>query len=376
MKTLVFDDSVNGHHMEYLHLIYNYVAAHDAYGEAVFVLPEEFSKVKSKLTWKECDRIRFVLMTEDEQKRCECGNLLKASWNKSKIIKKYLKKFSANQVILIMLMQLLPVLLFVLPKGTKIRGILYRICFYEWKTISFKKKAFELFRYWLMSKSSKLDRAFVLNDNSTALYLNRRFKTDKFAFIADPITIQGTKFKNIRKELNVDDKQKLFIHFGGLSGRKGTMEIVRSIGLLDKTELEKYVFVFAGRIGNDIKADFYALTDKLKQDGANIKIYDEFCSYDFLYDLCFSCDAILVPYYNTQQSSGVIGYAAYFGKPVIGPGDGLLGKLIRKNKLGICLDSISEKHLVKAYGEVVKFKSISNYKENNTPEAFINTLMK
>ena len=41
-----------------------------------------------------------------------------------------------------------------------------------------------------------------------------------------------------------------------------------------------------------------------------------------------------MPYHITNLSSGVIGYAALFGKPVIGPSKGLLGHLINKYQLG------------------------------------------
>lgn len=42
-----------------------------------------------------------------------------------------------------------------------------------------------------------------------------------------------------------------------------------------------------------------------------------------------------MPYHLTSLSSGVFGYAAVFNKPVIGPDNGLIGKLIQKYELGI-----------------------------------------
>lgn len=98
--------------------------------------------------------------------------------------------------------------------------------------------------------------------------------------------------------------------------------ISKAIDLMDRSSISDKVFVFAGRVSKEIKDEFYKLMKNV--DGkARIVVYDESFSYEHLRDLCFNCDCVLIPYKNPNQSSGVIGYASHFGKPVNGSDKGL-----------------------------------------------------
>ena len=144
----------------------------------------------------------------------------------------------------------------------------------------------------------------------------------------------------------------MFIHFGALAERKGTIQIIDSLQFLSKEECERYVFVFAGRVFPDIKEAFYAGVAKY-QSSVCIHVKDEFCSFEYLAALCDACDAILMPYLETAQSSGVIGYAAQFGKPVIAPDEGLVGKLVQNYQLGITCNCSAES-LAGAYRQIAE----------------------
>lgn len=84
---------------------------------------------------------------------------------------------------------------------------------------------------------------------------------------------------------------------------------------------------------------------------------------------------ILIPYTNTNQSSGVIGYASYFNKTVIGPKEGLLGQIIQSYNLGLTLskpDAINIKNNI--ISSVIP-KGNNNYKQTHTVNEFIKTIM-
>ena len=93
--------------------------------------------------------------------------------------------------------------------------------------------------------------------------------------------------------------KNIFIHFGGLAERKGTLDILQSINNLSLDEQQKYAFVFAGRVGADIRNEFYKTIDNLGEN-VTVVIKDEFCSYDFIDALCKAVTAILMPYYVTD----------------------------------------------------------------------------
>ena len=103
--------------------------------------------------------------------------------------------------------------------------------------------------------------------------------------------------------------------------------------VIEKEKQEKYAFVFAGVIASNIKSEFYRLVEQYRKD-IQIIVIEGFLEYDTIGSLCMSCDVILTPYKRINTSSGAIGYAAQFKKPVIATGGGLLGKLVNKYHLG------------------------------------------
>ena len=92
-----------------------------------------------------------------------------------------------------------------------------------------------------------------------------------------------------------------------------------------------------------------------------IVLYNEYCSKSFMADLFESSDCIVLPYEVTAQSSGLIGYAAHFRKPVIGPKTGLVGKLIRKYRLGIQPDDINPETLSMAISHFTPYLLDTDY---------------
>ena len=335
--TIIFDTDIQGHHLEYMHHLYDGALKYEN-EKFIFVIPYAFEQVKDQFSWKEANHISFDLLTETELSSCRNSNLFKASYYKSKLLKQKVEKHTATNVFLIMLMQFLPFIVFFHPKKVKISGIIYRIYLYEWKQLSVLKKVQDVLKYYFLTYCSFFDTLFILNDTSATAYLNRIYKTKKFKFLPDPIVaIEPEKITDFRSEYKISNDQIMILHFGGLTERKGTMEIMKAISLLTIEQRKKFVFIFAGKIYKDIKDDFYQKHEELK-DSVSIIVFDKFISYEFINSLCYSTDYIIAPYYNTAQSSGVMGYAIHYSKPIIVPKDGLLGKLARRYHLSYCLD--------------------------------------
>lgn len=371
-QIIVFDTDLNGHHLEYLNHIYM-EASRKSNNYYIFIIPLEFKNLKSNLYWPLSPHIKFDFLNKDEITNCETENLLKSSYFKSILLKKKIKEHTADHVFLIMLIQFLPFLPFVLLyKKVKISGIIYLIYLYRWKNASFVSKTSDVFKYILLSKSKLFNKIFILNDKSAATYLNKIYNTHKYKFLPDPFVFQQTPIAHNDVLLNIDEESIVFLHFGALTSRKGTMEILEGITKMDVTMNDKPIcIIFAGKVLKDIKLDFYK---KIKELNNKIQliIYDEFCSYEMIGLLCERTDYILIPYKNVLQSSGVIAYASYYNTPVIGPAEGLLGKLIRKYKLGITIKDFDSNKLTVFFETVKKYQmDISNeYLINNSVKNF------
>ena len=60
MTVVFFDDKVNGHHLEYLHHLYE-IGLENPDCNFVFVIPDSFLDVKDKFLWIESSNITFDL---------------------------------------------------------------------------------------------------------------------------------------------------------------------------------------------------------------------------------------------------------------------------------------------------------------------------
>lgn len=316
--------------------------------------------------------VSIELLADKDLKLCTKSNLLIASYHKTKILNKYVKKYSATSVFLIFFMLYMPLLIFFLPRGTKVSGIVYRS--FLWEDVlkkNFLRASLEWLRYWLIAKSSKVKTVFLLNDERSAKIFNDKFFTEKFDRLPDPYTpIDGIP-ENIKEKIMISQECNLFVQIGQLSSRKGTLEILDAITMLSDEEKQNMAFFFAGRVADDIRKSFYEKFNELKKNGVKLYLKDEFVSFRLLNSLCASCDCMLTPYKNTSQSSGAIGYAAQYGKPVIGPSKGLLGYLINYYKLGYQINDVSSFEIYKAISAFKRIPVPDDYVKENQLSDFL-----
>ncbi len=376
MKTImIFDSSIDGHHMEYIHHIHTKACEKFNNIQFIFAVPKDFENKKNKFSWKSCDWVKTIFIDNKDVDLCKNGNYIIKAWNYSKILKKYTELYNVNELFLITLIYPYPFLPLFLKSNIKVSGIVYRIYLYEWKTLSFLKKIKDAFETYVMAKAKCTKSIFVLNDNSATCYFNKLFKVNKFKFLTDPINPTSSTPKNIRQELQIAETKEIYLHFGAMYERKGTMTILEAIELLPKEELENKCFIFAGKIGNDIKEKFYKMK-KILDKKVKILVYDEFCSYDFLNNLCFSCDYIIIPYKNISCSSGVVGYAAQLKKILIAPKDGILGKLVKRFNLGITSNISNPKELATLIQSKKMYISNSDrYIQSSSASSFCNKIL-
>lgn len=334
MKICIFQPGFAGHFLEYLHHIYE-AAIKDKENSFYFIVPNTFQEDKAYLSWRECPHIHFIEMTDDETRKCGRTNIFTHSFYVSKVFNRYYKQYGFHHVFFLSLIGVLPMGFFMLPKKVKISGIIYKIFLYYWKQENLFTKIQDYIKYLMFAYSSKFYKIFMLNDTASICVLNRHFKTSKFSYLNDPFIPAFHEKRDMKAHYNLSAKQKLFFHFGSMDTRKGTLDILKALLLLTDQEKEEYCFLFAGKMENELRESFFDLYNRLKDMGVKIILADGFCSYEYIENCCQSCDCILMPYNSLGNSSGVLGHAAYYDKPVLGPNKGILCKLIKKYKLGV-----------------------------------------
>ena len=105
-----------------------------------------------------------------------------------------------------------------------------------------------------------------------------------------------------------------------------------------------------------------------------------FCSYGEIAAICKSSNVLLIPDLNTSQSSDILGYAAQFDVPVFSSSSKMLGKIVRKFRLGYVKDDVTPFGILsflESYSQndpmLIDGKS---YLRINRVESFLDTLLK
>lgn len=366
-KILIFEPFLSGHRLEYIHHLYE-KAAKTPKNHYYFAVSNQFQTLKKLFPWSEADNITFVYLDQQFissiKQRCKIRRIFSLITLASNLSKQH----QVDEVFVICLAEYMPWLPLFFRARAYVSGIIYYIYLYEWKSKKFIPRMRDALTISSIFLFKKYKYAYLLNDPIAATYLNKKFKTGKFRYLPDPFMLpynNDTHKINIKERLGIKSKDKLYLHFGSMSYRKGTLNILQAIALLTKEESENYCFVFAGKIGDDIKETFYTLYGILKEK-VRIHVFDEFCTPEFLSSLCEVCSVILAPYYNTSFSSGIIGYAAYYKKPVVVPDEKFIGKLVRRYRLGFLLKDNSPQEIVHFIRNTHTFFSVDGTRYINT----------
>lgn len=351
-KVLVFETHVGegGHHLEYLNHLY-LKAIEVPETSFVFAVPEQFEETKKKFVWPHCENISFDYIDDDVVNKLRQLNGLKYSYQISKLASKYIKKHKVSETFLISLINFVLFLPFLITRHSRISGILYYVYLYDWKRLNWRKRMEQVLLYLIMTNKSNFKELFVLNDSSAAAYYNKLYQTTRFSYIPDPVLLpEQAEYKNsglFSKPLGA----KAFLQCGMMSKRKMTIKILDTIEALSGDK--KLLFLFTGKIQNDIKEEFYSKYEVIKAHH-NIYVQDRHLRYEEMSHFLDSCDYVFILYDNVAQSSGFLGHAALHRKPVIAYSDGLIGKLVRKYHLGYTITDDSPVALSHALQEYVK----------------------
>lgn len=379
---LIFDLSIDGHHLEYIHHLYMY-ALKKKEVNFHFVINSNFIKVSDLFYWPESENVKIHSI--DNSDLSNYNNTFLKAYNKNKLLKKYVNKINPNKVVLISLMEFMPFLpLFFINSKVKISGIIYLIYLYRYKSSTLLQKISDISKYLMFTCFSTFETLFILNDEIAPRVLNKRFYSKKFSFLPDPYIPLDENFQMLCVREVYDIKTPyIYLHFGALEDRKGTIEILEAIHEVSLERIENITFVFLGKIGNSIKKDFMELLFKIENQRKNIIVENQFCSYNLILSFCKEATLVLMPYKEQNQSSGVLNYASLFGKPVLAVNNGLICKIVKKYKLGYLIDDCKSNHLINFFNnifpeEIIDYSSqhkVKLFLDNHTIEKFSKTIL-
>lgn len=368
VRILINTPTIAGHRLEYIHHFYVKAVAMP-YVDFIFLLPLSFKSDSKILDWPSAGNIK-VLLHDYENINSKKWSFLKRSVSYCKLLNYYAKEYDVSEVVLVSLMDYMPLLPFIVSNKVKISGIIYRVYLYDWKNENLLAKIKDVIINSLFCKCRAFDKIYVLNDRVAATYLNWLYNSVKFKYLPDPVPIFPNYMpRDLRKELGISNEKKVFLHPGGMLPYKGTLNILEALNKLEKDDASRVAFIFAGR-ADPIQPAFDDMFSKLKSKLQVIYI-NGYISFEQLADLFFTSDCVIIPYTTNNKSSGIIGNSAYFQKPVIVAKGGVIGKLVRKWKLGFLLDSPSSENIYRFLNNLPRLGKCSNsYAKDHSIEQF------
>ena len=290
MTYLIYAPGISGHNIEYLGHIWKHICVGRPEDSFVFVTPGRFPSVVAELGWPELPNVRFDCYSDEEAEVLDSDRKLARSRMICRVLRARIRRHQADMVYVQFLIETLPLAPFLLPRKARMTGIIYKIYLYEWKESSRLRKLAHVCKYWLFARSKRYASVLLLNDPVSARLLCKLYRTDKFRPITDPFMELQRKGESFRTLHGIADDAVVLSHFGTLQRRKGTMAIVESLKLLDAQERSRYVFVFAGKVMEDIKEEFYRKMDGIRE--VRTVVLDGFLPYDELADLIVASDSV------------------------------------------------------------------------------------
>lgn len=136
------------------------------------------------------------------------------------------------------------------------------------------------------------------------------------------------------------ENKKRLLFFGSIDVRKGLRETISALRLATDAQLVQMHLQVLGKW--QAAADYpgaMGLLEHLKKRGLEVTVQNQFVTNQELLKALLHCDIVLAPYLNHIGSSGVMGLAAQFGKPVLTQAKYQLGKEVRSYALGIGVDT-------------------------------------
>ncbi len=378
-RILIFDPNISGHHLEYLWHLYAYLQGQGEV-EAIFVVHPAFREKNRFFPMPDQKHIRFVCLEESLHRPVDVFWSWKSAYLKCRLLNDCIKRYRPDRTILVTLFAFFPFIPFLSGKG-RIRGIVYSI--YLRRALPRASRLMHRFFFFQMARKSNLEKVFLLNDPASAARVNALYGSRKFHPLPDPFLAPAQPATRDADDRIAPDAldagvAKRYIHFGSMSRRKGTLAVLDAF--LAYPGPERISLLLLGKVGSEIRDDFYRKTALLQQKRqVELFVRDAFCSYAAIGSVMPCCDYILMPYTHTSQSSGMLGYAAFYNKPVIGPRQGLIGELIARYALGYTLEAVSSVSLGEAILRTAATPTLAiqgdRYLSDNSAETFSKLLV-
>lgn len=324
-KLLIYEPLCGGHRPDFIRPLVSALARTPAPGPVRFALPPEFLATEPDLA----DTLRGLapgVEWVETPPRPESGRALLQA----------IREFKADRLLLLELTRWENFLcLHRLP--CEWAGILFvQYPEIDWraspgagKILRFLRRAAKEAKTSVWLRKQDVRSVFLLNGARAAGLLNERFPDRPvFREVPDPAPPPVS-----RPPRSAGDPCRL-LYPGALSGRKGCDVLLEALARIRPETARAAEFAFLGSAEDGPRLRAGADRLRARRPDVRLVLEDRLVPEAEFRARFAEADWILMPYLRPEYSSGILARAAAAGTPVLGPSDGLLGRLIGEWKLG------------------------------------------
>lgn len=362
---LVVEPDAAGHQLEWLHHLIRH-AAERREDSLVWLAvgPELFDELSDEARKIAGDRVRVIAMSALETRLCHTRILAVSGFARWWVTRRYARATRADGVYVLQLDHLsLPLALGLRVGGRPLNGILFRPSVHYRLLGAYRPSLRESVRDL---RKMVLYRLMLLNPALASVHSLDPF----FPEFAQRYFHRGSKVRTLldpahplaaiaRSEQRIADRiprtRMIFLLFGYLTERKGTLTLLDALQDLAPGYDRKVAVMLAGRIDPSIKEAVLQRLSQLKRTRPDLWIgrEDRRLAAGELEALIERAHVLAAPYQRFVGSSGVLMWAARAGKPVLTQDFGVMGAIVRELGLGLAVDTTSPRAIARAMREMI-----------------------
>lgn len=350
MRILVCDIHVRleGHNLGYVQNILQYLETHVSPHEYIFLFNPSAKQIPSiKTTAPNC---QIVFFTENEFAPYLSGESIKTATVKIwKSIENYALELKIDELLILQMDMFqhtiglsklpLPISGIMLTPLTRIApaddSLAEKLKF----QLRFLKKRLTT---RLLLRNPNLKRIYLLNDVESVDKLNKRFDTQVFTYLPDPVydyPFEATL--DCREKYKIAVNRKIFLSFGMIDEKKNVINLINAAEKLSIEKQKDLCILIVGKVRETYAQPLEEAIRQAEKIAPDLQICQNqrFVTDAEMESYVMQCDIVSLAYINFYSSSGVIGLAARHNKPILATEMGVVGQQTRHYGLGLTADA-------------------------------------
>jgi len=239
---------------------------------------------------------------------------------------------------------------------------------------SLREKIRDIRKRWLFKRSignSSLRMIYCLDKYAVSYMQEHMTEKVLFCCIADSFaTYSGSRQleNDLHRELGIDKSRTMFLLLGVLDERKGVLELLQSLKLINSSDASGISIVLAGPLSESHRERVLELIAQIRSNtDIQVILQDRYIrdyQVQHYYELA---NVVLATYQKHMGSSSALIRAAMAEKQILSSNYGLMGQLVKEYNLGISVDTSNINQIANGITQCLRYQRNNCYENSLIP---------